>query len=36
MACKFLPKPFRSHELYGALNMALASGEFRQRLQGGG
>jgi len=33
---QFLPKPFRSHGLYSAVNMALASGEFGQRLQGGG
>jgi DNA-binding NtrC family response regulator len=33
---QLLPKPFRSHELYGAVNMALASSEFGQRLQGDG
>jgi DNA-binding response OmpR family regulator len=33
---QLLPKPFRSQELYSAVNTALASGEFGQRLQGGG
>jgi hypothetical protein len=33
---QLLPKPFGSHELYSAVNMALASGEFGQRLQGDG
>jgi FixJ family two-component response regulator len=33
---QLLPKPFRAHELYGAVNMALVSGELGQRLQGGG
>lgn len=33
---QLLPKPFSSHELYSAVNMALASGEFGHRLQGGG
>jgi DNA-binding NtrC family response regulator len=27
---QLLPKPFRAHELYSAVNMALASGEFGQ------
>jgi len=33
---QLLRKPFRSQELYSAVNMALASGEFGQRSQGGG
>jgi DNA-binding NtrC family response regulator len=33
---QLLQKPFRSQELYGAVNTALASGEFGQRSQGGG
>ena len=33
---QLLAKPFRSQELYSALNTALASGEFGQRLKGGG
>ena len=33
---QLLPKPFRSQELYSAVNTALASGEFGQRLEGGG
>lgn len=33
---QLLPKPFRSHELYSAVNLALASGELGQQLQGGG
>jgi DNA-binding NtrC family response regulator len=33
---QLLPKPFRSQELCTAVNTALASGEFGQRLQGGG
>jgi DNA-binding response OmpR family regulator len=32
---QLLAKPFRSQELYSAVNTALASGEFGQRLQGG-
>jgi DNA-binding response OmpR family regulator len=33
---QLLRKPFGSHELYSAVSVALASGEFGQRLQGGG
>jgi len=33
---QLLRKPFRPQELYSAVNMALASGEFGQRSQGGG
>ena len=33
---QLLRKPFRSQKLYSAVNMALASGEFGQRSQGGG
>jgi DNA-binding response OmpR family regulator len=33
---QLLRKPFHLQELYSAVNTALASGEFGQRLQGGG
>jgi two-component system, OmpR family, response regulator len=33
---QLLRKPFRSQELCSAVNMALTSGEFGQRSQGGG
>lgn len=33
---QLLAKPFRSQELYSAVNTALASGDFGQRLQSGG
>jgi len=33
---QLLRKPFRSQELYSAVNMALAGGELGQRSQGGG
>ena len=32
---QLLEKPFRAHELYSAVNMALTSDELGQRLQGG-